>query len=249
MTWQAIMQKICGAYAEILGPSLSGIYVHGSIAFGCYQPRKSDIDFLAVVDREPDMRQKRQIIRLLMDLSPLAPEKGIEMSVVLREDCRHFTHPTPYVLHYSAAHHEAYARDMDAHILRLRGADPDLAAHFTVTRAVGIALMGPAPQQMFAPVPPEAYLDSIRGDVENAEADVLTAPVYIALNLCRVAAYVREGAVLSKAQGGEWGLQCLPEKWHALLRAALTAYCDGTDFAWDAQELQAFAREMQAAIR
>ena len=40
---------IHGEYQTILGDNLVGIYVHGSIAFGCFHEEKSDIDFIAVI--------------------------------------------------------------------------------------------------------------------------------------------------------------------------------------------------------
>lgn len=248
MQWQAIMEAVQQRWQAVLGDNLLGIYVHGSIAFGCFNPEKSDIDFLAVVEEAPTLPQKREMIRCLTALADHAPEKGIEMSVLLRRDCEHFAHPTPYEMHYSAAWHESYLADMDGTLARLKGADADLAAHITVTRAVGIALKGPAPQEMFAPVPAEDYLDSIRGDVENAAEDVLRDPVYILLNLCRVLAYSRSGAVLSKAEGGEWGITRLPEKYRALLTGALRSYRTGEPMATNGDILQEFARYMLQQI-
>lgn len=244
MDWRGIMDRICSGYRDILGENLLGIYVHGSIAFGCYNPHKSDIDFLVVTERAPDLLQKQHMLCLLMQLAPCAPEKGIEMSVVLRRDCRDFSYPTPYQLHYSAAHHAAYEQDLAGHCLRLQGTDADLAAHFTVTRAVGIALIGPEPQEMFAPVPPEDYLASIRYDVESAAEDVRENPVYVILNLCRVLAYMREGAVISKAQGGLWGLQRLPQQYHGLLTGALNAYRGDGAYHADAEAEQQFVNMM-----
>lgn len=241
MNWQDIMAQICRRWQAILGDSLEGVYVHGSIAFGCYNPVSSDIDFLAVVSQPPSLPQKREMIRTLLELSAAAPQKGIEMSILLRRDCKCFTHPTPYEMHYSDAHHAAYLEDMDGTLLRLHGTDPDLAAHITVTRAAGIALMGPAPQAMFAPVPAADYWDSIVSDVENAAENVLHDGVYSLLNLCRVAAYRREGSVISKAGGGEWGLQHLPERYHEMLQLALTCYRTGAPFHYDSGMLQEFA--------
>lgn len=248
MNWREIMTCVCDEYRAILGGSLKGVYVHGSIAFGCFHPQRSDIDFLAVTDRAPTPEEKARMIRTLLRLAPHAPEKGIEMSVVDVADCRSFTHPMPYHVHYSAAHHAAYLADMDAALARLQGTDPDLAAHITVTRHVGIALLGPEPREMFAPVPPVAYLDSIRADVENAVADVTENPVYVLLNLCRVLAYIKDGSVLSKAQGGEWGLVRLPQNYRPMLQQALDAYRTDGAFAHDAGEMRAFAQYMLANI-
>ena len=35
---------------EILGENLVGIYLHGSLAMGCFNPQKSDIDLIIVVN-------------------------------------------------------------------------------------------------------------------------------------------------------------------------------------------------------
>ena len=74
MDWRGIMDRICSGYRDILGENLLGIYVHGSIAFGCYNPHKSDIDFLVVTECAPDLLQKQHMLRLLMQLAPCAPD-------------------------------------------------------------------------------------------------------------------------------------------------------------------------------
>ena len=42
------MERICRRYSEILGEQLTGIYLHGSAAFGCACDA-SDLDFIVVV--------------------------------------------------------------------------------------------------------------------------------------------------------------------------------------------------------
>jgi streptomycin 3"-adenylyltransferase len=37
--------------------------------------------------------------------------------------------------------------------------------------------------------------------------------MYLILNLARVLAFMKDGLVLSKREGGEWGLKNLPEKY------------------------------------
>lgn len=77
------MERICRRYSEILGEQLTGIYLHGSAAFGCACDA-SDLDFIVVVSGAPSQQQKREMIALLLCLSrePDAPGKGFEMSVV-----------------------------------------------------------------------------------------------------------------------------------------------------------------------
>ena len=248
MHYEAILQQIRTCYQDILGESLVGIYVHGSIAFGCFDPRISDIDFLVAVDEPPTVAQKKQLLQVLLDLTPHSPPKGLEMSVVLARYCRPFVYPTPYEFHFSNAHLERARRDPEEYCTNFHGTDKDLAAHFTVTRAVGQMLCGKPIDEVFGEVPREAYLDSIRYDVENAAEDISKNPVYVILNLCRVAAFLREGVVLSKKSGGEWGLDHLPTYCHAILRAALLAYTVGETYRRDCATEQQLATEMLAEI-
>lgn len=243
--WE-LLRAIARAYHEGLGENLTGVYVHGSMAFGCYRPEESDLDFLVVVEHEPTDEQKLRLLEILLALNAYAPAKGFEMSVVLAKDCAAPVHPIPFCLHYSNAHREAVQRDAAAYIGWMKGVDPDLAAHFTVTRAVGKAVWGKPIEEVFGAVPREAYLHSILADVAEAETDVADNPVYVILNLCRVLAALREGAVLSKAQGGAWGLEKLPEAHHAAIRAALDAYQKGAVCQIDGR---AFARYASDTIK
>lgn len=248
MNEQALLQTVLQGYRRILGHRLSGFYVHGSIAFGCFTWETGDIDFLAVVTEPLTQGDKEAIIRLLLSLTPDAPKKGFEMSVVLQDCCRSFRHPMPFELHYSNAHRARAEADLSAFCREMHGEDPDLAAHVTVVRRVGLALCGPAPREMFSEVPPDCYRDSILSDIAGAETEIAADPVYLSLNLCRVLAFAQDGAVLSKQQGGEWGLAHLPERYHPLLRAACASYADGCAFTETAC-LQMFAGDMLARIR
>ena len=246
MSVQALLERICRAYSGILGEKLTGIYLHGSIAFGCFTWETGDIDFLAVVNAPLIQPEKEALIRVLLDMAPDAPPKGFEMSVVQRADCNPFRYPTPFELHFSNVHKARAEADLPAYCREMHGADPDLAAHITVLRSAGLALYGLPIESVFGEVPRSAYVDNILCDVEGAEAEIGDNPVYITLNLCRVLAYLTEGAVLSKAQGGEWGLTHLPVEEHPLLTAALAAY-EGAAFP-DLPGMPAFAREMLRRI-
>ena len=74
---------------------------------------------------------------------------------------------------------------------------------------------------VFEEVSREEYFNSIWHDIENAREDIIENPVYMTLNLCRVLAYKKEGMILSKQEGGRWGLKNVPEAYHMLIRQAL----------------------------
>ena len=210
-------------FRGILGPNLTGVYVHGSLAAGAFDRGRSDIDLLVVVGRGLSGDDRRRIAQLLTLLSERRPiPEDIEMSVVLEDEVRDFRHPLPFELHNSASELEAILGDQ-----ALRGArtDRDLAAHCTVTRAKGVALYGKPIRDVFGPVPHEDYLDAILHDVDGIldGGDVLEHPYYSVLNICRVFQVLEEGkgCVPTKLDGAEWGLAHLPAEHAPAIRLAL----------------------------
>ena len=84
-------------------------------------------------------------------------------------------------------------------------------------------------KEVFGEVSSKDYMDSILTDIEGAGEEILENPMYITLNLCRVLAYKKEGLILSKKEGGEWGLQHIAHpEYNALISEALKEYetCD-----------------------
>lgn len=248
MTEYEILARIKTLYQNILSDKLAGIYVHGSIAFGCFAWERSDIDFLAVVKEKLTQEEKEMLIRSLLELDRFCPPKGLEMSVITESVCRPFVYPTPFELHFSNSHKEAFQKNLSAYCETMNGVDRDLAAHITVTKSVGIVLCGKPIDAVFDDVPRNCYLDSLLFDIENADLEINENPVYFILNLCRVLAYLEEGRILSKKQGGEWGSACLPAAYTTLITKALWAYASGAGF--DGRErLCEFASYMLARIR
>ena len=247
METPAVATRFADGCREIFKENLVGVYLHGSLAMGCWNSRKSDVDLLVVTQAAASREEKRRLMELCVALNAEAPEKGLEMSVVRRDSCERFVHPTPFDLHFSPAHLDWCRRAPEDYIEKMNGVDPDLAAHFTVTRARGIALCGAPVAEVFGEVPREAYLDSILGDIAPAEEDILRDPVYVALNLCRVLAYAREGLIASKREGGMWALSHAGG-FAALIHAALESYADSTPWRPEPQEAAAFCAHMHAQI-
>lgn len=232
---------------RILGDNLVGIYLHGSAVMGCFNPQKSDIDLLVITENDMPDETKRAFMDMVVALNAKAPAKGIEMSVVRREVCKPFVYPTPFVLHFSAGHLAWYRDNPDDYVKKMNGTDKDLAAHFTVIRERGVCLYGEPVSDVFGEVPAKDYMDSLWYDIADAEDDIAEDTMYLTLNLARVLAWQQEGKVLSKLEGGEWGLMNLPNRYHALLREALAEY-RGEKPAYDLNAAKDYAREMLRLI-
>lgn len=126
----------------LLGDDLVGVYLHGSFALGCGNPNRSDLDVL-VVARRPLTAAKREAFLAFLRGTYEQPSwpRPVELSVLTESELRPWRHPAPYDFHLSPG------------TVSRPGLDPDLAAHITVTRRAGNALVGPPPEEVFPEVP------------------------------------------------------------------------------------------------
>lgn len=248
MDYREVLSNIKEAYQDILRDNLVGIYVHGSIAFSCFNWGKSDIDFIVVVKEKLSIDTKLQIMKVTVELNESAPSKGLEMSIVLEEVCSNFQYPTPFELHFSNMHIEWYKNYPKNYCEKMNGTDADLAAHFTIIKKVGIAICGQPVDEVFEDVPKEYYIDSIKADIENAKSAIMESPMYMVLTLCRVAAYAGYELVLSKEEGAKWALNSLENKYHPIINRAVQCYQSNEMMTVEKGEAEEYCDYMLAQI-
>ena len=245
---ETLISRFAELSERILKERLTGVYLHGSAAMGCFRPEKSDLDFLVVISGRMTDAEKRAYLDRLAELDAEGPAKGIEMSIVPRDACNPFIYPTPFELHYSRMHTGRYRSNPEDYIRKMKGTDRDLAAHITVIRSRGRCLCGLPIRDVFGEVPEKDYLDALWYDVSGAKEGIGEDPVYLTLNLARVLAYLKEKTVLSKKEGGEWGLKNLPEEYHSLLASALSEYEGGEGIRYDRELAENYADYMLRQI-
>jgi Domain of unknown function (DUF4111)/Nucleotidyltransferase domain len=216
---------------RVLGDALVGVYLHGSLALGCFNPALSDVDLL-VVTKAPLSPGERDA------LAPLLVAGGrIEGSFLVEASLTPWRHPAPYDLHFTWP-----ARLVGP------GEDHDLAAHITVTRHAGIALLGPPPSDVFPGVPWHDYEDSLRRDL--AWSGKHGTELYAVLSPARIWATLTERAVHSKSSGAAWALEHAPAEFRPLLERALDAYRTHDETpAFDPEEIRRFAEFVMDQLR
>lgn len=194
----------------VFGEGLVGVYLHGSLSLGCFNPALSDIDVL-VVTKRPLTSTERE------GLAPLLAAGGrIEISFLSEPSLRRWRHPAPYDLHFA----------WKGSRLVGPGEDHDLAAHVTVARHGGVALLGPPPTDVLPDVPWEDYEDSLRRDLETCGEH--GGGIYAVLSPARIWATLTEHVVHSKATGAAWALDRAPHEFRPLLSRVLETYRTGT---------------------
>jgi predicted nucleotidyltransferase len=241
-----VLAVIDGLY-QALGDELLGVCLHGSLAMDCFNPLRSDIDVLAVTRERLGPAARPRLARLLLRQSGVP--NAIEISVLSRATLIPWRHPAPYEFHYSEDWRDRTQGHLDRNTwpeAEDPPTDPDLAAHITTTLKRGVSLWGLTAAELFPAVPPADYLASLLADFHWGRGLLGVNPVYFILNACRVRAHLAGGGeVLSKDEGGEWGLQHLPAAHAPLIRQALRIYRgELTTENWSTAAVEAFARDV-----
>ncbi len=210
--------------APIIGSNLVGIYLHGSLAMGCFNPARSDLDLLVVSEALLTAVDRRQLVERLLSMS--GQPIPIEISFLARSQLHPWQHPTPFDLHFSEDWRDKMQQQIEHGSWQnwQPSVDGDLAGHVTVTRARGICLVGTAIADVFPQVPHRDYLDSILRDVVPSLDTIEENPVYVILNTCRTLAYLQQGKIYSKDEGGIWGLSHLDGAIQPVIEQALFQY-------------------------
>ncbi len=219
-----VLDNIADQVQKLLSDNFVGFYIHGSIAMGCFNPLVSDVDFLIVVRNKMSAAEKQNLAQIMLYENYNVPN-GIEMSVVLLAYTSNPVFPTPFEFHFSREYEEKYRRDeVD---FSTENSDPDLAAHFTVTKMRGIAWRGLPIDDVFSDVPREMYVKSLLHDFKDLEKNIVDRPVYAILNACRTIAYLKDELVISKKEAGEWAFENIDRQYSAIVHQALASYITG----------------------
>ena len=205
-----------------LRENLVGIYLHGSLAMGCFNRDRSDIDIIVVV-KEP-IYNKEDIIKELMKIS-LNPSP-IEVSFLIEDKLKHHKSLCHYNLHYSEYWRENYSKILleNKKLENRHLEDGDLSAHIRVINERGITLYGKDKELLFPKISDEEYLKSILYDFEDAWENFSKKPEYYILNTCRILNFLETHKVTSKREAGEWALEVIPEKFRSIIKTALDVY-------------------------
>jgi predicted nucleotidyltransferase len=95
---QALVEQLARELEARLGGNLVGVYLHGSLAPGCFNPERSDIDLLVVTRRRLRHDERRPVAELALSRSN-APHPLV-LTVVSEGDVRPWRYPTLYDFHY-----------------------------------------------------------------------------------------------------------------------------------------------------
>jgi len=228
----------------ILQDNLVGVYLYGSLAMGCFHPGSSDIDVILAVKERLPKEQRKEILEYLKRVC--SRDIRIELSIIRADVIQSPQYPMMVDLHYEYWDN-VFENERDNEIL----------SNLYTTRKRGFCIWGKPINKVFSKIPAEYHLRSVIEDIEHTRKYLHEKPervgynvqVYWVLGACRILAFIREEKVLSKLEGGQWGLVHLPKKYHGLIEQALSCYQRKKEnCVWNLEELDAFANYMTSTI-
>jgi hypothetical protein len=236
-TGVAYTEEVCRALRETLGAALTGVYLHGSAVLGGFDPRRSDIDILAVTSRSLSRDERHAVAARLSHGRLHCPAAGLEFGLVTEASARTLSPAPLFEIDVSSGRGKS---DQVAFGAAAEGGT-DYVMHFASCADHGVALYGPDPASTFVRIPRGYLLEAFYGELGWA---LEHAPLeYQVLNSCRAWRYLDEGVLCSKIDGGQWGRRRVGKP--NLIAAALARQRLSSDEPLDEADVRAFVQRVR----
>jgi aminoglycoside adenylyltransferase-like protein/nucleotidyltransferase-like protein len=212
----AVLDDLLTRIKVVLGDKLVGVYLSGSLVTGSYDDDVSDIDLLAATASDVDDEELERLRVTHHELVASHPQWDDRIEVAYLSVAALRTFKT---------HTSRLAIISPGEPLHAINAGRDWLMNWYLVREADVALFGPPPRDIIAPIAKDEYVDAVR---EHARAwgegwgflhDRGTQS-YAVLTMCRALYTHRTGEHTSKAQAAAWAQHELPE-WADLIRDAL----------------------------
>ncbi|HET8777916.1 MAG TPA: hypothetical protein VFN76_09665, partial [Candidatus Limnocylindria bacterium] len=148
---------IAGHLQARLGSDFVGAYFVGSIALGGYVPGESDIDIIAVSEQSIGSHLRRSLAAEMLELTTTCPGRGMEFTLYSRRVAA----SSPIGADFEVNVNGGPRMTPDIHL----DADQEPGFWYVIDRAIahrcGVAIIGPAPNEIFADAPRRTLLDAM----------------------------------------------------------------------------------------
>ncbi len=225
----ALLEQLLKEVQAILKDRFVGLYLHGSLAYGDFDPRTSDIDFLVVTQgslpEEAFAALKEMHARLRAGDHPWAQKME---GAYLPKDALRRHNPHGVLIPWLG---------VDGHFA-WEGLGYDWIIQRWILREKGLAVVGPRLKPLIDPVGADEIRQAVRVNLCDWWTPPLPSPkrfesgeyqAYAILTMCRSLYVLEFGRIASKPEAARWALKTLDEPWNGLVNAA-AAWRPGTDF-------------------
>jgi predicted nucleotidyltransferase len=213
---EALLERLAGEIRRNTNDSLVGMYVYGSLVTGDFDKDRSDIDLLAVVDRDIDGATFARLDRMHARFVEEYPawEDRIEVAYVPAPALSDFRTETSQIAVISPG--EPF---------HLKAAGKDWLLNWYVVREVGVTLYGPPPETQIPDISQAEFVEAVRAQAGAWKEWVYRmrtpgAQSYAVLTLCRALYTHEHGGQASKKQAALFAKAHLPQ-WAPLIQQGL----------------------------
>jgi hypothetical protein len=206
----------------ILGEQFVGMYLHGSLAAGDFDPARSDIDWLVITRTKlsDDLLTALETMHVSISNSGFAWRMNHEGSYIPQEAIRRYD-PQNDV-------HPALGTGGHFHMME-HGSGWIMLRH--IARKYGITLTGTNLADLIELIAPDDLRTASKGilrewwqpmldDITRLDDDEYQA--YAVLTMCRILYTIANGDVVSKPIAAAWAQEHLDKQWSPLIQQAMT---------------------------
>ena len=216
-----VLQMLHADVQAVLGDSLVGMIVHGSLAAGDFDPGRSDIDVLVVTanDLTAEMLPVLAAMHARLTASGLYWASRMEVSYIPRDALRR----------HNPAHAGHPALRVDGSFgVDWHGSEWIIQRH--IIREKGLVIAGPPPHTLIDPIAPQDLRYAVAGLLREWWAPQLLDQhrlhsgeyqAYAILTMCRMLYTLQHGAVVSKPVAARWAQDAFGPRWAGLIAQAL----------------------------
>ncbi len=215
------LSEVVGVIERHLEPTLLAVHLYGSAVDGGLKPH-SDIDLLVTVTVRLDETTRRALINDLLETSASPGEseilRAVEVTIVVHDDIIPWRYPAKRELQFG----EWQRNDILAGIFEPATIDIDLAILLTKAREHSVALVGPAAEELFDPVPEQDLFEALNETLTlwNSPPDWAGDERNVVLTLSRIWYSAVTGKIAPKDVAADWAMERLPAQYQPVILEA-----------------------------
>jgi predicted nucleotidyltransferase len=215
-----VLQLLLKNAQSVLDTFFIGLYLHGSLAIGDFDPGHSDIDFVVVTTRELPLK-------LIADLEAMhARIKDSGLEWVNKLEGSYISKKA--LLLYNPVNAPRPRINEKKFIVDREKIDSVINRY--ILRESGVAVAGPPIKPLIAPVSPDELREAVVQVIREAwtprlnDREWLVPPgdqPYLIVTCCRALYTMKFGTVTSKPVSARWALTALDKQWTSLIESAM----------------------------
>jgi predicted nucleotidyltransferase len=224
----AFLASASAAWSNTLGRNLSGVYVHGSLATGAFNPRTSDVDVVIATRALTDAADNERLHALHLEMLGWADESWPERLEAVFVPNKVLTASEVPAVAVAAVHPDEG--------FTVEPLGPEFAIQKYLLRTYGITLFGRDVRKIVRAVSTGELRAAQIGTLRVSWLPQLEFPgrfldrgyqAYAVLTMCRALCLLAIGKVVTKPEAAAWALRGpYLESWRSLVRSAI-AYPGG----------------------